>query len=353
MKNLNNKEQIKRLDKNNILGSIEFLGKQCDQAWGEVKKIKIPASYKQVQNIVVAGMGGSALGTDIINAVFADRLKFPIQIVGDYCLPRYVGPKTLLILSSYSGNTEETLTVGLEGAKRKAKIIGIATGGKLGVFLKEKKYPAYVFEPKNNPSNEPRMGLGYSIVGQMGLLQGCGLLKISDSEIKEVVEAIKAFSEEFGIESGDNLAKDFAKKLKKRLPILVGSEFLAGNVHTLANQINENAKCFANYFISPGLNHHLMEGLKNPMTNRKNLKFVLINSKLYHPRNQKRYEVLKEILRGNRIDFIEYSPKSETKLSQSFEVLVFGSYLSFYLAMLYDIDPSLIPWVNLFKERLK
>jgi glucose/mannose-6-phosphate isomerase len=328
------------------------LGKQCEEAWNESKKIKISASYRQVENIVVAVMGGSALGADIINAAFTDRLRFPLQIISDYTLPRYVGPRTLLILSSYSGTTEEPLAAGVEGVKRGAKIIGVATGGKLSEFLREKKYPAYIFEAKNNPSNQPRMGLGYSVIGQMGLLRNCGLLEVSEKEIKDIIRTMDQSYCDFGVENSENIAKDFARQLENKIPVIVGSEFLSGNVHALANQFNECAKCFANHFILPELNHHLMEGLKNPRTNNKNLKFVLIKSELYHPRNQKRYEALEEVLRGCKVDFIKYSPKSKTKLSQSFEVLVFGSYVSFYLAMLYDIDPSLIPWVDFFKERL-
>ena len=353
MRNLNNEKQIKKLDKKDILGSINSLSQQCAEAWEDSRKVKIPSSYKNIQNIVISGMGGSSLGGDIIQNLFKDELKVPITIVRDYSLPDFVNSKTLLILSSYSGTTEETLAVGLLGKKRKAKILGITTGRSLGNFLKKNKLPGYIFDPKSNVSGEPRMGLGYSIVGQIGLLSKCGILKVSDKQIKDVVKTIEKFSLEFDVEKNNNVAKDFAKKLVNKIPLLVGSEFLSGNVHAFANQINENAKCFADYFISPELNHHLMEGLTNPGSNRKNLKFFLVSSDLYYKKNQKRYEVLKDILKGNRISFLEYKPKSKDRFLQSFEVLVLGSYVSFYLAMLYGIDPSAIPWVDLFKKKLK
>ncbi|MFA5128990.1 MAG: SIS domain-containing protein [Patescibacteria group bacterium] len=336
-------QQIKKLDKSNLLGSIELLGKQCEAAWREVKKMKIPVAYRGVENIVISGMGGSALGGHLIQSLFADKLKKPLEIVRGYKLPAYVGPTTLVILSSYSGNTEETLSCAAEAKKRKAKIVGIAAGGKLATFLRANKYPAYIFETTYNPSNQPRMGLGYSIFGQIGLLKKCGVLNVDNKEIEKTLNVLQ---------NKENSTATFAAKLKNKAPILVASEFLSGNAHIMANQINENAKCFAAYFELPELNHHLMEGLKNPATNQKNLVFLLINSNLYLPRDQKRYKILKTVLAKNKINFIEYAPKSKTKILQSFEALVFGSYLSFHLAINYNLDPSPVPWVDFFKKQL-
>lgn len=336
-------QQLKKLDKSNLLGSIELLGEQCAEAWSDVKKIKIPANCRSVENIVVAGMGGSALGGHLIQALFSGELKVPIEVVRGYNLPNYVGPKTLLILSSYSGNTEETLSAAAEGKKRKAKIMGLAAGGKLEKFLRDNKYPAYIFKTTYNPSNQPRMGLGYSIVGQIGLLTKCGLLKISDQEIKAVVTALACRPRSI---------EKISTTLKNKIPVIVASEFLIGNGHIMANQINENAKTFATYFELPELNHHLMEGLKNPDSNKQNLTFILFNSGLYLPRNQKRYKILKTVLTKNKIGFLEYQPAAKTKLLQVFEILSFGSYLSFYLAMNYNLDPSPVPWVDFFKKQL-
>lgn len=336
-------QQIKKLDKSNLLGSIEILGKQCAEARRDVKKIKIPKNYRGVENIVVAGMGGSALGGHLIQTLFANQLKKPLEIIRGYNLPAYVGPKTLLILSSYSGGTEETLSAASEGKKRKAKIVGLAAGGKLAKFLRTNNYPAYIFKTTFNPSNQPRMGLGYSIIGQIGLLAKCGLLKINEQEIKNVVSELSC---------PPRSIEKIAATLKNKIPIIVASEFLLGNAHVLANQINENAKCFAAYFELPELNHHLMEGLKNPSANKKNLTFILFNSDLYLPRNQKRYKILKTVLAKNKINFLEYRPAAKTKLLQSFEILSFGSYLSFYLAMTYNLNPSPVPWVDFFKKEL-
>jgi glucose/mannose-6-phosphate isomerase len=134
---------------------------------------------------------------------------------------------------------------------------------------------------------------------------------------------------------------------------MVGSEFLAGNIHVFANQINENAKALAAYFLLPELNHHLLEGLTFPKTNQKLLCFFFLTSPLYDKRNQARVEVTQKVLVKKKIDFTVYPVSSPDKLSAAVEVLVLGSYVSFYLAILYGVNPSLIPWVDYFKAELK
>ena len=133
---------------------------------------------------------------------------------------------------------------------------------------------------------------------------------------------------------------------------MIASGFLSGNAHVLANQINENAKTFANYFIISELNHHLLEGLKFPNNNSKNLHFFFFESDLYHPRNQKRYAITKDTLNKFKISHFSYHLTGKTELEQSFEALLFGTYVAFYLAILNSIDPSSIPWVDYFKEEL-
>lgn len=354
MANLDNIAAIKRLDLKNLSGSISALADQVSQVWGEKTKITIPQSYKDVSNIVVAGMGGSALGPEMVRHLFAQEIKLPITIVRDYFLPSFVDHKTLLILSSYSGNTEETLTQGEEGLKRGAKIAGITTGGKLKEFLKANNLPGLIFEPKFNPCNQPRMGLGYSVFGILAILVQGGFLEIPDSEIELVIKTIGEANHNFNLEvnKDKNPAKELAERIRGRIPIIVGAEFLAGNVHTIANQINENAKTFSSWFLLPELNHHLLEGLTNPKSNLRNLVFLFLDSNLYNSKIGERIAITKEIIGKNNIDIEVFQPESDSKLEQSFEVLVFGSWLSFYLAVLGNLNPASIPWVDYLKRRL-
>jgi glucose/mannose-6-phosphate isomerase len=188
----------------------------------------------------------------------------------------------------------------------------------------------------------------------LAILEKARLLDVSDSEIEMVVSATKKANEKynFAINHGKNLAKQMAKKLQSKIPIVLGAEFLAGNVHAIANQINENAKIISCWFLLPELNHHLLEGLANPKTNDKNLAFLFLSSNLYNSKIQKRIQITKEVIKKNNIEVLEFRLESGSEIEQSFTVLVFGSWLSFYLAILNNLDPALIPWVDYFKERL-
>jgi len=347
--------RIERLDKNKMRMSLESLGKQCLQAWREVSKIRIPSSYRKAKRILINGMGGSALGGHIIQSLFYDQLKIPLQVIHSYCLPASFSSDTLYLLSSYSGTTEEPLNTARLALKKKAKILGITTGGQLARFLKKQKLPGYIFNPIHNPCGEPRMGVGYSVVGQIGLLKKCGFIKVTDNEMKKVFQTLQKTNRRFGFANPTkkNPAKRIALACQDKIPILVGSEFLIANTHTFANQLNENGKNFATYFVIPELDHHLMEGLKNPKTNRGSLIFLFLESDLYHPRVRIRHAITKKVIQKHKIKAITYKPSTKTKIEQVFEVLSLGGYVSFYLAMLNGINPALIPWVDYFKEELK
>ena len=352
--NLDNLNEIKALDKQDMLGSLQLLNKQVEQVWKESEKLKVPSIYKKVQNVVVLGMGGSALGAHIIKNVFSKELKASVEIVNDYSVPAYINQKTLVVASSYSGSTEETVAGIVEAKKKKAKILVICAGGKLADFAKKNKLPALVFTTGFNPCNSPRMGLGYSIVGQLALFNKLGLLKLTIKQIKGLVENVKKFENKFGVNSEikNNLAKTTASKLLGKSVWYVASEHLLGNAHTAANQLNENAKCFGGYFPIPELNHHLMEGMIFPKSNPNNLIFVFLESGFYHKRIQKRFEVTKDVLKQNKIAYTSYQSESKNKLEQSMEVLLFGAYVSFYLSMLSNIDPTPIPFVDYFKKEM-
>ena len=133
---------------------------------------------------------------------------------------------------------------------------------------------------------------------------------------------------------------------------MVASEHLIGTAHTIKNQFNESAKTFCALFDIPELNHHLMEGLKNPAKLKELFTFVFINSNKYTERVQKRYPITSNVVEKNGVSFQMFSPRSENKLSQVFETLVFGSFIVFYLTKKYSIDPMAIPWVDYFKQEL-
>lgn len=350
---IDNLSQIKNLDKKNMLGSIEGLADQCRQAGQDLKGYQLPRSYRAVKNIVVVGMGGSAIGAHIIDSLFGGELKIPLEIFNDYHLPAYVGQDTLVVLVSYSGSTEETFFCLKEAREKKARVLVLASGGKMADLMSKEKIPGYLFNPQFNPCGSPRMGLGYSLFGLMILLGKLSLIPFGEKEADKAIKAIERSRSLFGakIPLAQNPAKLLARQMFNKIPFLFSSGWLAGNAHTLANQLNENAKTFAGWFLFPEADHHLMEGLVFP-TAKENLLFVFFESGLDDEKIQKRIKLTQEAAKKSGVSAVSRGLLEKSRLGQVFEFLTLGSYVSFYLAMLYEIDPTPIPMVEWFKKRM-
>jgi len=346
----------------NYLKSIELLPAQINQAYQEAGKINLPKNYSQINKIVTCGMGGSQLGVDFIKHLFGAQIAVPIIQVRGYDFPEFVDDKTLIILISYSGNTEETISnfqfpisnqflkSNFQNPRR--KYIIITHGGKLAEIADRHKIPAYIFKPVNNPSGQPRMGTGYTIGALLSVLKRLNLINIKDNQITTLFNLQLPITlphwqaGKFQINS-----KLIISNLKNKIPVIVASEFLQGVAHIMANQINESAKQLALYYFIPELNHHLLEGLTLPKSNQKNLSFLFLYSKNYHLRNQKRYKITQEVLKKQKINYQQIEFKGD-KTNQALRVLIFGSYLSYELSKLNKVNSNQVPWVDYFKKRL-
>lgn len=341
---LNDLNQIKQYDPKGVFQSTGYLMAQIGQITQLSGSLKLDPVYSQVKNIVISGMGGSAYGGQVAQALFKDQLKLPLVINNDYTLPNFVNSETLVILTSYSGGTEEVLAAYQDARQRGARTLGLTSGGELAQTLLENSLPVLTFEPKFNPSGQPRLGTGYIVMGTINLLQKLGLINLEIS-VEQLINNLNQINP-----STQDAAKQLAPKIFGKIPVIFASDFLVGNAHILRNQFNETAKSFSAYSPIPELNHHLMEGLKNPPD--KKLIILFLNSSLYPEIIHKRIKLTQDVVGKNNIESLNYDLTLKTKLEQVFEGLLFGSYLTFYLAILYQLDPSLIPWVDYFKDQL-
>lgn len=330
-----------------VLDTVNFLPDQLWEAWTETKKVALPETYKNFKRVLVCGMGGSALGGRVIQHFAAASAKASIEVSTNYNLPAYVNNETLVIVSSYSGNTEETVSSLEQAIAKKLPVFVIAAGGKLAEMAGANSLPIYKIDPHFNPSGQPRLAVGYSIGGMFGAMAHCGVVGVPDSEIQEVVEFLKGKKSE-----AVSRAEELAKTIQGKLPILVASEHLVGAAHVAKNQINESAKSFSAAFDIPELNHHLMEGLKNPSDVTQKLLFIFYESSLYHERVQKRYPLTKDVVEKNNASTFLVKMNGKNKLEQVFELIQIGSYVCAYLGALYKEDAIAIPWVDYFKEKL-
>lgn len=350
---LSNRTQINELDQSNVLASIEQLPDQMEDAWENTANLPYQEYAKGVDHVIVAGMGGSALGAEVIKSVAKKYLKVPLEIVKDYSLPEYVNHNTLVIASSYSGTTEESIQAAAEAKAKGARLSVIAAGGDLEKLADQNNYPKYIIDPKYNPSNQPRMAIGYTITGQIGLLKSFGLLDSSDFSINETVDFLRAQSPQLGPEGENSKAKQLASKGLEKILYLISAEHLTGATHVMNNQFNENAKHLTVELQLPELNHHYMEGLPHPKVAHDNCIFWLFQSSLYSQKLQLRTRLTEDVINkvGYASEIITLS--APTRFTQVFELIQLGAYTNFYMAMLHGINPAPIPWVDYFKDQLK
>lgn len=338
-------EDIKKYDVKDVLGSTDLFVQQCREIHELLSSFTFLQEFTTTKNIVFSSMGGSAYGGQVAQALLKYSLDIPTYINNDYDLPEFVDEHTLVILSSYSGTTEETLQSFEEARSRGAKIIALTTGGKLGEVVKGEGYDAVVFEAKSNPSGQPRLGTGYMVFGTIELLRAIKFISFTDENILQCVDEAEGL-----VDTIKTTAQEHAEKIYGSVPVIFAAHHLYGNAHILRNQFNETSKSFSSYHLIPEANHHLLEGLKNPEDRK--LVALMIESDFYPAKIKKRVELTKDVVGKNNMEVVTFAPDGKEKLTQVLEVLMYGGYLTFYLGILYKQDPSLIPWVDYFKEKL-
>ncbi len=344
MQNLNDLEAIKKLDPQNTFSSTELIVDQLDAAWKEVQSCIIE-SLEGIKNIVFCGMGASIYGALVTKALFGSKFSYPAEIVSDYHLPSYVDNNSLVILTSYSGTTEEVLSCAKEAREKEARMLVLTRGADLAEFAKSNTIQGYIFNEKFNPSGVPRLGAGYTIVGLIGLLYKAAVVLLDTQALEKAIATLKT-----KIPTIKEAAKNYAVQLQNTIPIIFSAEHLNGNAQIFRNQFNETSKTFAAYFLVPDLNHHLMEGLQFPKESK--LRFIALQSKNYSQNNRKRVDLTIEVVKQNKHTIDVYQLSGETVFDDFLEVLAYSSYLTLYLGLLYDQNPAVNPWVDYFKQQL-
>jgi len=316
------------------------MDQQFRQVFDEFESVKLPYSFKNIDKILVCAMGGSGLGADLVRSVFDKYLRIPILIVNDYKLPAWVDQKTLIVLSSFSGETEEVISCYQEAQKKKFKIFITGSKGKLSKI----NAPRYFYKDTYNYALNPRFAIGYSIAIFVSLFKK---LEILDFDLNKIKKGLVYLNKT------EKISDNLAGKVFGKMPIIISSEHLSGNAHVFSQQTDETGKNFSCYFFIPELFHLQFEGMTFPKIFKKDMIYILINSKLYYSRNQKRYKVMKAVLKKRGIKFMEIMAEGDDVWSQSMYILGLSSYFTFYLAYYNKIDPQPQPWVDLLKEMIK
>lgn len=348
--NLDDVKIYPKLDPDGMLARIKELPMQCRQAWQAAMSLKLPADYSNVDKVVILGMGGSAIGGDLMRSLVTSEARVPVIIHRDYGLPACVDDRTLLIASSYSGNTEETLS-GFEPAlKTGAKKLVMTTGGKLQQMAEANQIPVFKIEYKA----QPRAALGFSFIPVLGVMQKLGFIKDKTADINETVQVLETLSAKLDEKSplSGNPAKQIARRLYGCLPVIYGAGIAAEAAHRWKTQINENSKAWAFYEVFPELNHNATVGFPLPAEIVKKLRVILLRSPLFNARIKLRYEVTCELLKQAGVQYEFVDGVGASPLSQMVSLVSVGDYASYYLAILYRVDPSPVKVISYLKDRL-
>ncbi len=346
MIDLTDKEAIRKIDPQDTLASTELLVKQLEAAWTEVNALHFEKEIRGVKNIVFCGMGASIYGALVLKALQNTEMPYPIDIISDYHLPAWVGNDTLVVLTSYSGTTEEVLSCAQDAKAKGSHMLVLTKGGALATFAHENHLPAYIFDAKLNPAGVPRLGNGYTILGLIGLLNKLNIITVEEHEITNAIIRLK---EKFAEIKSRAMAD--SEKYLDIIPVVFAAEHLSGNGQILRNQFNETSKTFSAYYLVPDLNHHLMEGLQFPKNAK--LKFLILNSPNYSAKIKQRMSLTVDVVKQNNRDIQEFMTSGQTVYDDFLEALTYGSFLTLYLALRYDQNPAINPWVDYFKEKLK
>jgi len=351
---LDDPKNFGRYDTLGVYDSIGALSQQFESGWHDAQFVSLNFEPDKIKNIVFAGMGGSGLPAHIIQSLSPLLLKLPFEIISNYRFPRYVSKDTLVILVSYSGNTEEVLSCGQDAVKRQSKAIVITTGGKLKGLALTAHFPLILLDEKLNRSHDPRYGIGLMLGAAMGLMVRLDTQSYGSVDPKEIVRVIERSLDLLNPEkpTNDNPAKLAAIKNKGQSIIIFSANHLSGVAKISTNFFNETAKTFSAHFSIPDLNHYLMDGLVFPTTLKDNTRFILLNSSLYPEIIQKRFQLTKDILIKQNYQLMVIKPESTDLVSQVFESLVFLIMISYYLSIVNKQDPGSNPWVDFFKKQL-
>jgi len=340
----------KQYDPEGMLAHLHKMPELCRQAWRTAMNFDLPRDYTEISKVVILGMGGSAIGGDLASNLVASEAKLPILVHRNYNLPASIDSETLVIASSYSGMTEEILSSFEQALETDSKKLVITTGGRLKIMAAERKIPVFIFDYKA----PPRAALPFSLLPIIGFLQRLGFISDKSADVTETAEVLEKLSQRIneGVPLPRNPAKQLAHRLYSRLPIIYGAGILSGVARRWKTQLNENSKAWAFYEVFPELNHNAVVGYQFPPELAGKIMIILLRSAHLHKRIQLRHQVTCRLLEQARVNYQIVDGEGTSQLSQLMSLVLFGDYISYYLAIMHKVDPSPVKAIDYLKEQL-
>jgi glucose/mannose-6-phosphate isomerase len=341
---------ITAVDPSNMYQLIRDFPSQVRQAVDIGTGLRIRQSVRGIQQIVLCGLGGSAISGDLLKSYLADELPVPFLVNRQYTLPRFVGPKSLVIISSYSGNTEETNSAHREAMKRRAKILCISSDGQTANLAKSKKAPL-ITVPGGFP---PRAALGYSFFPLLMALAKLGLIRNKSRDIRETMTLLDTLSATYAdVDSAGNHALHLARQLQGRVGVIYSSSERFDAVATRwRGQMAENAKTLMWGHVVPEMNHNELVGWRKLRDAMHEMQVLFLRDKGDHKRVQVRLDITKSIIGSYTSHITDVWSEGTSTLARMFSLVYLGDWVSFYTAVLHGEDPTPVAVIDQLKSEL-
>jgi glucose/mannose-6-phosphate isomerase len=345
-----NETTIRRIDTSGMRKLLLRFPEQIEEAIAIGKKTGISLDLSKVSSIIITGLGGSAIGGDLLRSYLAGEVGIPIVVNRHYFLPQFVTRRSLVIVSSYSGNTEETLAAHHDALKRGARLLCISSNGATEKVARQHK-SALIKIPEGFP---PRAALGYSFFPILVTLIRNGLVRSRRRDFQETVELLKRKAVLYcKLESSSNDAVSIARQLKGRLPVIYSTTEHLDSVNLRwRTQLAENAKVLAYGNVLPEMNHNELVGWNVLKKLMKEIAVVILRDADEHPRVRVRLDLTKRIVSKYSSHVTEVKSEGETLLARMFSLIHLGDWVSYYLAVLNGVDPTPVKVIDYLKSEL-
>lgn len=319
---------------------VEGFPKQLQEALDIAQSATLTLKH-HIQNIVVTGLGGSGIGGTILSELVQAECIVPIIINKDYFLPEFVNANSLVIISSYSGNTEETLSAMKQAISKQAQIVCVTSGGKVLEIAKQHQYDTIII-PGGHP---PRSCVGYSLVQLFKIVQFNGFIK-SDL-LKQVSDSITLLNKENTHIKQE--ATTIAKSLVGKIPVIYSLGSCEGVAVRFRQQINENSKMLCWHHTFPEMNHNELVGWTE---RNENLAVVTFRTSYDFERTVKRYDICKPLFTKYSASVTDITAKGNSKLEQFMYLINLGDWISCYIADIKNIDAMEVNVITNLKNEL-
>jgi glucose/mannose-6-phosphate isomerase len=343
-------EEIRAIDPSGMYQLIRNFPQQVEEAVAIGNAARLRLGARRFQHIVVCGMGGSAIGGDLLRSYLLDELPVPFTVNRSYTLPAFAGERTLVIISSYSGTTEEALACYREALRRGAPILAISSGGTVEAIARRRQH-THIKVP-GGPS--PRAALGYSFFPLLIALTRLKLVAPKDREIRETIALLKQKSDAYANpESATNRALLLAHKLYGRIGVVYSASERLDAVNTRwRGQIAENAKSLMWGHVLPEMNHNELVGWRVLREQMREMQVFFLRDTEDHPRVAVRLDITKQVLSEFTPHIDEIWSEGKTRLARLFSLIHLGDWVSFYLAILNKQDPMPVQVIDYLKQEL-